>query len=311
VAKAEIPPELGPEFSFGDGRRAGLSRRRLASSDLVAHFRGSRAFDLTPVDGDFFAQRHAALVHLCRCYLPVAPADFRFSHVTAARLYRIPLPEELEKRASLDVTVAGSSVPRRAGIRPHRMTRLPDLVELEGLPVLPVEQVWLQLAAALTLDDLVVAGDHLVRRKSPASSLARLEEMTDAAGGRRGTVRALHALGDIRPGTDSPRESRMRLVIVRAGLPEPVIGHTVYFQGHFVGTPDLAYVRERIALDYDGSVHRENERVYLDDVERRQLFADADWRYITVTAETLRVPRSFLARVSRLLEERASLPERP
>lgn len=101
-----------------------------------------------------------------------------------------------------------------------------------------------------------------------------------------------------------PPESRLRLVIVRAGLPEPVIGHTVFFQGFFVGTPDLAFVREKVALDYDGKIHREDERVYADDIERRQLFADAEWRYITVAKDTLRVPRSFLSRLERLLRER-------
>ena len=178
------------------------------------------------------------------------------------------------------------------------------MAAIRGLPVLPVEQVWIQLAAILTLDDLIVAGDFLTRRKSPLSSLAKLGEAVANAGTFPGVSRARSALVEIRPGTDSPMESKLRLLIVRAGLPEPVIGHTVYFEGAFIGTPDLAYIRERIALDYDGKVHRATERAYLDDVERRNLFADAHWRYITVTKDNIRVPRSLLARLERLLADR-------
>ncbi|MET4582380.1 hypothetical protein ABIE21_001890 [Conyzicola nivalis] len=238
------------------------------------------------------------------CLLAVAPTGFRFSHITAARLYGIPLPSHYVLRAELDVTVSGSYPPRMKGILGHRATLQHAIVVREMMPVLPAEQVWLQLASVLDLDDLIVAGDHLVRRKRPVSSMAKLEAAVAEATGVPGIKRARDALLEIRPGTDSPMESRMRLTIVRAGLPEPAIRHTVYFEGYFVGTPDLAYVRERVALDFDGKLHLTEERVYVDDVERRALFEDADWRYLTITKNHLHVPRSFLARLERLLSER-------
>ncbi|GAB2468389.1 hypothetical protein HD599_000565 [Conyzicola lurida] len=305
MPKADIPPELGPEFLFRDARGLGISRRRLAASDLTTPFRGTRALPLRLPDGlGYFERRDAELLHRCRAYLHVAPADFRFSHVTAALLHGIPLPQKFAERTALDVTVAVSSVPRRAGVVGHRLRELPAVVMVKGLPTLPAEFVWVQLAAVLSVDELVVAGDYLVRRKAPASTLQRLTAAADVAEGRPGAARLRQAAAETRAGTDSPPESRLRLVIVRAGLPEPVIGHTVYFQGFFVGTPDLTYVKEKIALDYDGKIHREDERVYADDIERRQLFADAEWRYITVATDALRVPRSFLSRLERLLRER-------
>lgn len=301
MPRSELPRDLGDAFLWRDARRRGVSRRRLEASDLSTEFRGARSRVPAPSTGDRYAERYRALLHRCRAYLPLAPGDFRFSHLTAARLYRIPVPWQLELRDALDVTVAGSNVPRRAGIAGHRTGELPAARFVEGLPVVPPETAWLQLATEIDVDELVVAGDYLVRRKRPLAALAGLQ--TAVAGSGRGVARARLALPDIREGTDSPTESRLRLAIVRAGLPEPVIGHAVYFEGHFVGTPDLAYVRERIALDFDGAVHREDERVYLDDVERRNLFADAGWRYITVTKENLRVPRSLLARLDRLLAD--------
>jgi hypothetical protein len=300
-----LPPELGPVFGVKAARALGVSQKRLAGSDLHSEFRGSRSIASAeePVPDDFFEARYADLLRRCRAYVPVAPAGFRFSHITAARLYGIPLPLEFGRRTELDVTVSDSYPPRMKGIIGHRTTHQHSSVVRE-LPVLPAEQVWLQLASVLDLDDLIVAGDHLVRRKRPISSLAKLHAAVGEASGVPGIKRARDALLEIRPGTDSPMESRMRLTIVRAGLPEPAIRHTVYFEGYFVGTPDLAYVRERVALDFDGKLHLTDERVYLDDVERRALFEDADWRYLTITKNHFRVPRSFLARLERLLTER-------
>ena len=301
-----LPPELGPVFGVKAARALGVSHKRLAGSDVHSEFRGSRSVssaEQRPPD-DFFEAQHADLVRRCRAYVPVAPAGFRFSHITAARLYGVPLPSEYGRRTELDVTVSGSYPPRMKGIVGHRATLQYASAVREMLPVLPAEQVWLQLASVLDLDDLIVAGDHLVRRKRAVSSMAKLEAAVSEATGVPGIKRARDALLEIRPGTDSPMESRMRLVIVRAGLPEPAIRHTVYFEGHFVGTPDLAYVKERVALDFDGKLHLTDERVYLDDVERRALFEDADWRYLTITKSHLRVPRGFLARLERLLAER-------
>jgi hypothetical protein len=251
-----LPPELGPVFGVGAARALGVSHKRLAASDMHSEFRGSRSVKTAEerAPDDFFEAQNADLLRRCRAYLPVAPAEFCFSHITAARLYGIPLPSQFGRREDLDVTVSGSYPPRMKGIIGHRSTRQHTNVA--------------------------------------------------AAGGVPGIKRARDALLEIRPGTDSPMESRMRLTIVRAGLPEPVIRHTVYFEGFFVGTPDLAYVRERVALDFDGKLHRTDERVYVDDVERRALFEDADWRYLTITKNHLRVPRSFLARLERLLTER-------
>lgn len=302
-----LPPGLGPVFGVREARALGVSHKRLAASDVHSEFRGSRSVTSAeaPAPDDYFAAQYAELVRRCRAYVPVAPAGFRFSHITAARLYGMPLPPELVRRTDLDVTVSGAHPPRMKGIIGHRAMRQHADAVREPLPVLPAEQVWLQLAQVLDLDDLIVAGDYLVRRKRPPSSLAKLNAAVAEAGGAPGITRAREALLEIRPGTDSPMESRMRLTIVRAGLPEPAIRHTVYFEGFFVGTPDLAYVRERVALDFDGSLHLTDERVYIDDVERRALFEDADWRYLTITKNHLRVPRSFLARLDRLLSERA------
>ena len=307
--RSPLPDDLGPEFAVRAGLDAGVSRSRMRAGDLDSLFRGSRSARTEPVDAshltatEFFAAEHVRFVARCRAYVPVAPADFRFGFVTAARLYGIPLPRGLRSRTTLDAVVAESRIPpRMTGVAGHRMRHLPPLELLDGLPVLPPELVWLSLARMLTADELVVAGDHLVRRKLPLSSLETLAAAVARHGGKPGAARAREALTLVRPGTDSPKESQMRLVLVRGGLPEPVIGYTVYdAHGHWVGTPDLAYVARQVALDYEGNVHRTDERTFRGDIERREMFADADWRHIRVTNDHLRAPHRLIARVAPLL----------
>jgi len=304
-----LPEGLGDHFGVSLGGTEGVSRSRARASDLESHFRGSRSIRLDRPEANgltaaqHFEELQNDLIARCNAYLPVAPVDFRFGFVTAARLYRIPIPQALYRRASLDVAVPGTAYPpRMKGVTGHRMTSLPQLELRGGLPILPPEVVWLQLAPLLTLDELIVAGDHLVRRKRPESSMEKLRDVVAAHGAQKGAVRARAAVEEVRPGTDSPKESEMRLVLVRAGLPEPVIGFTVFdATGGWVGTPDLAYVKQRVALDYEGEVHRIDERTFLGDIERREMFADAGWRHIRVTKDHLRSPHRLISRVAPLL----------
>jgi hypothetical protein len=255
-----------------------------------------------------FEEAYRVLVRRCQEYVPVAPAEWAFSHVTAARLYRMPLSRGWEARSELDVTVPiGRQPPRRSGIIGHRLTTLAAR-SIAGLPVVGPELVWRQLAELLSVDDLVVAGDFLVRRKRPLSTMEKLVSSVREASGGRGVRLAATALADIRAGTDSPPESRTRLILVRGGLPEPLVRHTVLDRdGYFVGTPDLAYPRERVAIEYEGDDHWRNRDVFEDDIVRRELFRRAGWLVVQVTDRKLHRPHHLVAEVSGHLEERAAL----
>lgn len=293
--RGDLDPRLGVQFSVSAARDAGVPRSRLRASDLQTPFNGARS--TTPI---------TELIGLCRAYLPVAPSRFAFSHVTAARLYGITLPARLEGERALDVAVPlGSSQPRRRGVTAHRVGEL-GIRELRDLPLLAPCVVWLQLARWLDVDELVVAGDSLVRRKGRLTDLATLQESVDAAANARGIRACRAALADVRAGTDSAQESRLRLAIVRAGLPEPSIGHRVFREGAFVGTPDLAYPVERIAIEYQGHTHWEDEAAVASDIARRELFIRADWRVLEVTSSRLRKVGSLTGEIAALLAEMPS-----
>ena len=283
-----------PAFSTRQARDAGVTKGRLRSSDLSALFHGIRA-----------TRPAATLEERCRQYLPRLGQGEFFSHSTAASLMGIPMPRSIEADDVLHVT-GRLTRPRTQGVAGHRHLATPTTV-VRGLPVTRPDWLLLELATLLAVDDLIVAGDGLVRRKRPPTTRAELERV--ASEQRARSVRVVRAaLGEVRAGTDSPMETRLRLLITRAGLPEPLIGYTIRDRnGDFVGTPDLSYVDQRVAIEYEGSVHRDDPRVFAGDILRRELMQDAGWYVIRVIADhVFKSPQWLAGRIKRILGDRTS-----
>lgn len=295
--RAILPTHLGAAFATTAARAAGVQPSRLRAADLEAPFRGARMRE--PPPGDELRAR-------CLAFAAIAGQPFAFSHATAARLYDIPMPVAVEGSLELHVTVrSGAQPPRMRGVTGHRGA-LETTRRMSGLPVVVPELVWRQLAGTLSLDELIAAGDHLVRRRDPQWSIDRLTRMVDDSAGARGVALLRCALSEIRPGTESPRETALRLVVVRAGLPEPVVAHPVFDEtGRFIGTPDLAFIAERVAVEYEGDVHRTDLRTFRQDIERRERFQEAGWLVIRVTADHLRDPQALVGRIERALALRS------
>jgi very-short-patch-repair endonuclease len=96
-------------------------------------------------------------------------------------------------------------------------------------------------------------------------------------------------------------ETITRLILVRGGLPEPMVGYTVHDgAGDFVATPDLAYVVQKVAIEYQGAVHWSSPRIIREDIARREALERAGWQVILVVAEDLDVRSPLLVRRVRL-----------
>ena len=59
--------------------------------------------------------------------------------------------------------------------------------------------------------------------------------------------------------TDSDGELILLTLIREAGLPEPVLHHRITDDGRFVAEVDFAYPELKIAIEYDGSVHLQED----------------------------------------------------
>lgn len=223
------------------------------------------------------------------------------SHASAARLYRAPV--DLDPDEHVTVGEAKDRRPRLgvrchvAGLRPH------DVRIVDGLRATIPERTFLDLAGVLPLVELVVVGDWLVSQGlATPSSLVRYCATTPA----RYAARAAAAADYVRSRVESPAESRVRMLLVLAGLPEPRVNVEIRDEeGVVIVRVDLAYEEVRLAVEYDGRQHLESTRQWERDVVRADAFADRGWRHLRVTAQGLyRDPESTVRRVWTALHER-------
>ncbi|GIG37295.1 DUF559 domain-containing protein [Cellulomonas pakistanensis] len=297
--RAPLPPPLAARsFTVAEGRDAGLTPAQLRRASLRAPTRGLRIGAPEP-EPDDVARR-------CREVAPALPPGALFCHMTALALLGVDAPLGLDPDGPLHVQVGpGCTLPRRVGVRGHVRSRadVPSR-RVAGVDVLAPEGVVVQLAAALPPRELVVLGDALVRRRRPVCRLDDLVATVAALPpGTRGVRRLREALRHVRPGTDSPMETRLRWLLVQAGLPCPEVNVLVRdSSGWVVAMPDLAYVRERVAIEYDGDVHRTDRATWRRDIARRQALESLGWRVVTCTADdVLRHPDRAVAWVRRAL----------
>ena len=162
---------------------------------------------------------------------------------------------------------------------------------IKGLNVIGPEDTWAQLSATLSVSDLVVIGDYLATGdepysgKPPPSTLEQLAGAVRRHGRRRGVRSLRSALEYVRYGSMSPQETRLRLALVDAGLPEPEPNHRVVDgRGRLLALVDLAYPAHMVAVEYLGDHHRTDAEVYHKDIARREMLVERGWFVILVTA---------------------------
>ena len=91
-------------------------------------------------------------------------------------------------------------------------------------------------------------------------------------------------------------ETRLRLLLVLAGLPRPEVQVPLEDgRGRFLGRPDLYYPGERLGLEYDGGTHRAS---LAEDNRRQNRLLSAGFRLLRFTAgDVLRTPDLVVAQV--------------
>lgn len=290
--RSRVPQHLLTRpFTLAEGAQAGLSATVLEGSRFWAPVRGVRAH-VGLTDSTELRCRALALVTL----------DVVVSHVTAAELRGLPLPA---RRGGLVLEVTTQrKPPRHVGVRGHQACLGDDVTVLDcGVRATTAARTWADLAGRLALDDLVILGDSVLRH-----GWADQAALTAAAAvpGRRGAVRLRTALALLEPRTDSPMETRLRLLIVRSGLPRPVAGRDLVVDGCWLARPDLSWPSLRIAVEYDGDHHRTDRVQWQRDIARRRLLEDAGWALVVVTADdVLRHPTQLVERLRRLVAQRS------
>ncbi len=144
------------------------------------------------------------------------------------------------------------------------------------------------LGSSLSVDELTIMGDGLVSRLRPTTDVVGLAAAVAGTAGRRGLGRLTAALQQVRPNTDSARETLLRLLVTRAGFPEPEVNGAIQNSfGAVIAHGDLVYRDYHTILEYDGGHHREDERQFTIDVDRLDQLMEEEWRVIRVNKSLL------------------------
>jgi very-short-patch-repair endonuclease len=206
------------------------------------------------------------------------PPSAAFSGLTAAWLHGI----DVTPCDPIDATVPkNAGVSSRAGMALHR-SPLPggDVVQMRGVSATSMARTIGDLCGRLILTEAVVIADAAMH--SHRISLAEINSWAQSNPRRHGIQNLRRLLSLAEPAAESPMETRLRMLLVLAGLPRPKAQVSIHDRsGRFAGRPDLYYERHRLGIEYDGGVHRDSLAA---DNRRQNRLIDAGVRLLRFTA---------------------------
>jgi hypothetical protein len=273
--------DLTVPFSFAQARQAGLSERRLKTDkEFVRLYKGVYLGADVPIT-DYLR---------CQAALMAFGMDAYISHSSAARIRKIPV----RPPRRVTVTVQHENQRRTSKLFESKIRPRGSSVEFGGLRVSETWQNFFELCEELPLVESVIAGDFMLQR-------AMLPMVSDewlrhpAYRPRFNGVIELLAIG-----SESPMESRTRLLLVLAGLPRPIVN---FPDDNY--RLDLAWPKSKLAVEYDGRHHNRGDVQWQADLVRRERLENRGWKLIVLTSKDLfTTPDETIVRVHTSLTER-------
>jgi hypothetical protein len=159
------------------------------------------------------------------------------------------------------------------------------------------------------------------RRGAIRSAVVRLDALARATGFKADDVlriakchphtpglrRLETALELVDAGSQSPRESYLRLLLIDAGFPRPQTRIPVPgVDGIPVACLDLGWEQHLVAVEYDGDQHRSDRRQYVKGIQRIEMLEQMGWTVVRVVAEDR--PATIIRRVRAALEASSVRP---
>jgi very-short-patch-repair endonuclease len=223
------------------------------------------------------------------------PPSAVFSGLTSAWLHGLDTPPTV-----IEVTVPpGTGISGRAGMKVRRSElKKSEVVVVRGVQITSIDRTLSDVSAQLSLEDAVVLTDRALYLRR--TDLKTLKATAEAASGRIGITAFRRVLTHAEPKAASHMETRMRMTIVLGGLPRPEAQVPIYdSHGNFIGRPDLYYPEQRLGIEYDGAVHKNQ---LAEDNRRQNLLLEAGVRLLRFTAaDVLSKPDLVVAQVQAML----------
>jgi very-short-patch-repair endonuclease len=184
-----------------------------------------------------------------------------------------------------------------------------EIVMRRGLPTTSALRTVVDLGGRSPLTEGVVAADLFLH--AGLVTLAELQAYVAKNPGAKGIARLRRVVGLAEPKAESAMETRLRMLLVLAGLPRPEVQASIHDErGRFVGRPDLLYRSSALAIEYDGGNHRDR---MVDDNRRQNGLVGVGLRLLRFTAaDVYSTPDRIVMHVRHeLAGKRPSVPEWP
>lgn len=177
-----------------------------------------------------------------------------------------------------------------------------ETTEINRMLVTTPARTALDLACRNPINRAVAAIDALAN--ATELKIADVELLAQRYRGRRGIRRARSVLDLVDAGAESPRETWLRLLLLRAGFPRPRTQIPVYDEfNQLIARLDMGWEDAMIAAEYDGDHHRTDRRQFNRDIARTEALTAMGWILVRITSEDTpaviirRVESAFARRV--------------
>lgn len=170
---------------------------------------------------------------------------------------------------------------RRAGASVSRASLGSDEIVLRrGVPTTTPLRTVVDVSGRNQLTEGVVAADLFLHARLVTAADLRAY-VTDHPK-LRGIARLRRVVDLSEPMAESPMETRLRMLLVLAGLPRPEVQVPICDDhGLVIARPDLLYRSQRLAIEYDGGNHRDR---LVDDNRRQNGLVGAGFHLLRFTA---------------------------
>ncbi|MEO8219411.1 MAG: type IV toxin-antitoxin system AbiEi family antitoxin domain-containing protein [Specibacter sp.] len=299
-------PAQSPVATTAQLADAGLGQRTLASAlkrGLVcrlrkgAYVRSAYWRELKPWDQDSIR----LLAHLVS-----ARGDPVYSYFSAARLHGLfiwncgPLVHVTGHSAA-----SGTSGARDV-VAHHEELAVGDSQTIKlrnGRAVLgtTLERTVVDCARLGNFVQAVVIGDHALRN---GARLEAMWAMVNAIPGRRGVRKARRVLRALDERSESPGETRTRLIIADMGIEQPALQLELHVAGR-VYRPDFAWVDRKVIVEFDGDqkyfAYRPTAEALLEERKRERRLMEDGWRFVRLEWRDLSHPEDVKRRILSVL----------
>lgn len=212
------------------------------------------------------------------------------SHYTAAALLGVPVPKRKPGRSFLVVRHKKDRIRlKNVSCRYWKNLDIPgDLIDMGDFQCVSPEALFVQMSMELSLEQLIIFGDSLIcrDRRLRLTTIRNIRHFIMLCDRCRGIRKCIKALFRMCEGTDSPQETKLRLDLIRYGLPNPRVNHLL--NNNYI---DLSYPESKIGIEYDGLHHLGQ---ISKDHERANGIQAEGWHILTVDKYITRNWASFI-----------------